>query len=46
VALDQAQVDKMKAYCEGVSSAVEGKITFFVLKALRLPPGASAAPSP
>jgi hypothetical protein len=43
VALDQGQIDKLKAYCEGVSSAVVGTITYLVLKALRLPPGASQA---
>lgn len=43
VVLDLVQVEKLKAYCESVSSAVEGSITFLLLKALRLPAGASAA---
>jgi hypothetical protein len=41
VALDESQLDKLKAYCESVSSVVVGAITYLVLKALRLPPGAS-----
>lgn len=39
--LDQAQVDDLKAHCESVSKAVQGNVTFLLLKALRLPAGAS-----
>lgn len=43
MACDQAQVDRLKTYCEGVSSAVVGSVTYLVLKALRLPASAGVA---